>query len=312
MITDWLPNLFIAGVPKAGTSSLHGWLAAHPNAFGSTDKETCFFVDPGSHIYKSDFNIINGLEQYRQQFPIPVKQKPKVILDSTPAYIYNKAALEHIPTLPGRPRCIFVLREPSRQILSLFNYFQNNWSWIPAGMSFAEYLETVRQHGSEFRGNELARDALQNADYLPWLRLWHKHLGDERMLVCTLDELKSDPRALVQRIAKWVDLDPSFYDTFNFGAENESYQPRSRSLQHLNIALRAHLPKGRIYRGLRGIYRQMNTRPPVKNPDIAPLLQSLSAEYAKTNTALAHEFGLDLSGWSGILSDQGRPDSIVS
>lgn len=49
-----LPNLVICGVPKAATSSLFGWIAAHPDALGTREKETYFFVDPGTHMYRAD------------------------------------------------------------------------------------------------------------------------------------------------------------------------------------------------------------------------------------------------------------------
>lgn len=307
MTRRWLPNLFIAGVPKAGTSSLHDWLSAHPDAFGAIDKEACFFVDPDSHIHRSGFNITDGLDAYRSQFPIPEGRAPRVILDSTPAYIYQRTALDHIPDLPGAPRCIFVLREPASQILSQFNYFQNNWSWIPAGTEFAGYLDMIRRGDSDFRGNELARDALRNADYLPFLRRWHARLGKERMLVCTFDELKTDPRGLVQRLARWVGLDPGFYDDFDFASRNETYRPRLRSLQRVNIALRAHLPKGRFYDRARQLYRRLNTTRPAAEPALAPVLAALGREYAVQNAALADEFGLDLSGWPLPPVDQPAP-----
>lgn len=303
MTPGWLPNLFIAGVPKAGTSSLHHWLSAHPDAFGATDKEARFFVDPGSHVHQPGFNIAGGLEGYRQQFPIPAGVQPRVVLDSTPVYIYQRAALEHIPDLPGQPCCIFVLREPSGQILSLFNYFQNNWSYIPAGMGFAEYLENLRRGGCDFGGNELARDALLLADYLPWLRQWRDRLGQERMLVCTFDQLRADPPGLTKRLAAWAGLDASFYDSYDFPAENESYAPRSRILQRLNIALREHMPKGGAYRALRGLYRRVNTSKPANDPAIAPVLRELRDSYAAQNALLAAEFGLDLSGW-GLPANQ--------
>jgi hypothetical protein len=40
-----LPNLVIAGAPKCGTSSLFYWLADHPQACGSTVKETFYLMD---------------------------------------------------------------------------------------------------------------------------------------------------------------------------------------------------------------------------------------------------------------------------
>lgn len=297
MTPDWLPNLFICGVPKAGTSSLHRWLSDHPDAFGALDKEARFFMDPGGHIHRPDFNIANGLEGYRSQFPIPRGAAPRVILDSTPAYIYQQTALDHLPELPGQPRCIFVLREPASQILSLFNYFQNNWSWIPAGMGFGDYLRAIEDGSHDFSGNELARDALTNAAYVDFLRPWRDRLGKGRMFVCTFDELRRDAPALTRRIAQWAGLDPSFYDSHDFVSENESYVPRSRGLQNLNIALRERLPKGVLYRGLRGVYRRLNTTRPPAQPDPDQHLARLRDRFAPANAALAAEFGLDLSGW---------------
>ena len=108
-VTDWLPNLIIPGAPKAGTSSLQRWLADHPDAFGSVEKETYYFVDPGTHMHRPGAHIANGLEGWRDQFPIPSGVKPKVILESTPGYLYYETALTHIPALESAPKCLCLL-----------------------------------------------------------------------------------------------------------------------------------------------------------------------------------------------------------
>jgi hypothetical protein len=38
-----IPNLFIVGAPKCGTTSLHYWLSQHPEIFMSEPKEPKFF-----------------------------------------------------------------------------------------------------------------------------------------------------------------------------------------------------------------------------------------------------------------------------
>jgi len=38
------PNLFVIGAMKSGTTSLHSYLAAHPQVFMSTPKEPRFFT----------------------------------------------------------------------------------------------------------------------------------------------------------------------------------------------------------------------------------------------------------------------------
>src|SRR5215212_3535508 len=53
-----LPNWIIAGVPKAGTSTLFRWLTDHPEVSGPSEKETCYFVDRGSHMFRPDRNFL--------------------------------------------------------------------------------------------------------------------------------------------------------------------------------------------------------------------------------------------------------------
>lgn len=297
--SDWLPNFFIIGAPKAATSSMHAWLAAHPDAFGSVEKETYFFVDPGTHMYLPDFNITNGLATYQAQFPIPEGTRPRIILEATPSYLYNEAALTHIPDLPTTPRCLVMLRDPAEQIYSLFTYFRDNWDWIPAEMTFAEFLVAARAGDHDFKGNELASRAFEYARYAEHLSRWEARLGRDRLMVVTLDALKNDQKALTQKIAAWIGLDPTFYEDYAFPRENETYAPRNRALQSVNIAIRGLLPKGRLYRGLRHLYRGLNTRKPdAPGSDDTALIRELKVEFAPDNARLAAAFGVDTHSWA--------------
>lgn len=290
---DWLPNVFIAGAPKAGTSSLHGYIADHPDAFGSREKETYFFSDPGTHMFRPAANAALGFETWHDQFPIPAGARPKVIVESTPSYLYSARALAQIPALPSAPKCLFVLREPATQIYSLYTYFRDNWSWIPAEMSFEEFLAAARAGSHAFGGNELAQNAFANARYIDFLRPWHEALGEGRIMVASFDELCADERAFTKRVAAWLGLDPAFYDSYDFPRENETYAPKNRALHRLNVAVRGLIPRGALYRGLRSLYRRANTtRPGAKSAPEAALIAALAGEFTDANAALAAEFGV--------------------
>lgn len=295
---QWVPNFFIAGAPKAGTSSMFRWIADHPDAFGSRDKETYFFVDPGTHMYRSHFHISNGLDSYRAQFPIPEGARPEIILEATPSYLYSEAALAHVPGLPTGPRCLFMLRDPAEQVYSLFSYFSKNWDWIPREMSFAEYLSAVDARSHAFKGNEIAQNALTLARYTGFLERWRDRLGKDRIMVVTFDELRLDHTGLTRRIARWLGLDPTFYDDYPFSRENETYAARNNALQSANVALRGLLPKGRAYSVFRTLYRRLNTRKPDgPDKDDAVLINELRGRFAIDNAKLAAEFGLDVAAW---------------
>lgn len=277
---------------------MHRWIADHPDAFGSIDKETYFLVDRGTHMYRPEAHVANGLETWRHQFPVPLSASPRVIVESTPAYIYYRTSLDIVPNLPSKPKCLFVLREPGAQIHSLYTYFRDNWSWIPSDMSFSDYLRAVRLGTHDFHGNELACNPFSNARYIDHLSPWADRLGSDRMMVVTFDELRANPVGLTKRVADWVGLDTSFYDGYAFPHENETYTPKNRTLQALNIRIRGYLPKGRLYNRARGMYRRINTmKVHSQNESVAEHTWTLGCEFAEHNRRLSERFGLDLSSW---------------
>lgn len=294
------PDLVICGVPKAATSSLFDWIAAHPDALGTCEKETYFFVDPDTHMYRADRHVSLGLESYGALFPAlsPADRPPLVRLEATPGYIYSKTALQHIPVLPNAPKCLFILREPAAQIRSLYSYFKGNWDWIPADMSFVDYLAAVEAGTSDFKGNDLAQNALRNAEYVDFLEAWQARLGPDRMKILLFEDLRADPRAIAQEVARWVGLAPEFYDDFDFKTSNATYAPRSGLLHRLNVKIRGHLPKGRLYNGLRALYRKLNTNRQ-RSSDAASqeVLDNLRKRYHEPYQRLSERFGFDFSKW---------------
>lgn len=250
-------------------------------------------------MYKPHAHISNGLGSWRHQFPDADRPDIRVVLESTPSHIYARCALEYIPDLPTHPKCLFILRDPADQIRSLHGYFRNNWGWIPSDMSFGDYVAAVRSGDKDFGGNELAVNALSNARYVDHLLKWRARLGPERMLVATFDELQRNGAGLTMRIAAWLGLDPAFYRSYDFPRENETYEPRNRALQGVNIALRGAIPRGRAHDILRRIYRRVNTtRPTPPGAEDMAVMEALREEFAEANARLAAEFGVDTGAWS--------------
>lgn len=297
-----MPNWIIVGAPKAGTSSLFQWLVDHPQVGGSREKETYYFVDPGTHMYRQDRNFAqHGVKGYEALFS-HCDPAARVVLEATPGYMYYETALTELPRLPTRPNFIFLLREPVAQLRSLHRYFQQNWDWVPRSMSFAEFVDAAERGDSNFKGNELAAGALRNACYIDQMRRWRDACGPERLHVLLFESLLEDPRQFMAETAQRLGIDPSFYDSYDYPIENESYVARSATLQSLNIRLRGMIPQGRVYHALRRIYRAANTRKASASA-VRVDLQDLAAErmlsqrYMPMLDDLETEFGLDLARW---------------
>jgi len=292
-----LPNWIIIGAPKAATSTLFRWLADHPQVGGPREKETYYFVDPGTHMFRPRSNFRDGgLEGYEKLFG-SCDRSAKVVIEATPGYLYSETAVRELPHLPTRPEFIVVLREPVAQLQSLFSYFQQNWNWIPRDMTFRDFIAAVEDGSSDFGGNELAANAIANAWYPEHLRRWEAAVGRERLHILLFEELVSDNRATMQRLATKLGIHPCFYEDYDFPRENRTYVARSGALQDLNIGLRSRLPQGALYDILRWLYRLINTRPPGFQARDVELESALADRFSPMLTELERDFQLDVTLW---------------
>ncbi len=112
-----LPDFFIAGAPKAGTTAVHAALARHPALYMSAVKEPKFFLTDGppparggpgdvqtyrEHVWRRD--------DYEALFdPAPAGTRRG---ESTPFYLYRRDAQRRIRDLIPGARLIVVLRDP--------------------------------------------------------------------------------------------------------------------------------------------------------------------------------------------------------
>ena len=99
-----LPDFLVAGVPKAGTTALHAALSRHPGLYMSPIKEPKFFLTDGpppakggpgdvltyrEHVWQRD--------RYEALFGAAPPGVPRG--ESTPLYLYDRAALRRIRDL---------------------------------------------------------------------------------------------------------------------------------------------------------------------------------------------------------------------
>ena len=106
-----LPNLIIAGVNKAGTTSLFSYLTQHPEIGGSSIKEACYFL-PVRYG-----NKVAPISEYQALFKDSLLCP--VIMEATPGYFYGGYSLanEINKTLPDT-KVIILLRDPVTRLLS--------------------------------------------------------------------------------------------------------------------------------------------------------------------------------------------------
>jgi hypothetical protein len=200
-----LPDFFVAGAPKSGTTALHSALAQHPGLYLSPVKEPKFFLTDGpppSQGGPGDAKTYREHVWRRSDYEALFDRAPAGALrgESTPFYLYSHDAQRRIKALVPGARLIVVLRDPVERAHS-------NWTHLwSAGLD--PIGDFVQACAAEERRIEAG-----------WADFWHyKRLGlygeqlehlysvfpAERVLVFRYRDLVGNPAGTLNRICAFL------------------------------------------------------------------------------------------------------------
>ena len=225
-----LANLIIAGVNKAGSTSLFHYLSAHPEVCGSIDKETCYFLPV---LYNQPLPPIS---EYESQFRNCHSGTYR--MEATPGYVTGgeKMAAQISETL-GEVKIIIILKEPVDRLVSFYKRKKATLQ-LPQEMSFREYVERCTQMTPQElsqRENHLY-SALKTGEYDTFLEPWLERFKTTLKIVF-FDDLKQNPEKFMTGLASWLKIDSSYYSGFDFDIKNKSINYKNRFLQQMAVSV---------------------------------------------------------------------------
>lgn len=291
-----LPNLIIAGAPKAATTSLFKWLQAHPSVVTSQAKETYYLIDPGYPLFNKNSNYqFGGIEGYAKLFPD--YQPEQVCLEATPDYMYQQTALNVLSELSTQPTIIFILRDPVERVMSLLEFAKNSIGSLNKNISARDFIERVKD--GQFSDDLILNNALLHSEYHLWLEPWFRACGKSKIEVLFFDDLVNEPYEVMVKICRRIGLNSEFYKTFDFKPMNQSGHVRSAELLKLRQFIYKLLPTAGSYKIFRLLYRKINKISLTRKPesDLA-LIDELYEYFSEPNRKLALMLDRELPvGW---------------
>ena len=293
-------DAIIAGVNKAGTTSLFVSLSTHPDVAPSSIKETGFFLPAR---YGKPLPPAAEWDAYFAG----AADRP-VHLESTPSYFYGGAAVA--TAMRDRlvdPHVLVVLREPVSRAISFFTY-QKVRLRFPADYPISDYLAAAdRLTPDDFLDPDNEKYmAFRGGCYADFLPGWLDVLGPERLHVIDFQRLVGDPLVTLRETAAWLGLDPARFPPDAVSSENRTTGYKSKGFQRLALAgndrlervLRRH-PDTK--RKLRAFYYRLNGRA-TEEPIPDAIRAELAARYEEPNARLAQELdavGIPRPAWLG-------------
>jgi hypothetical protein len=205
-----VPDFFIVGHPKSGTTALYQMLGRHPQIYMPRMKEPRFLASDQRDrfpIFGSDA-LPATLEEYLSLFASAGHGQR--IGEASPDYLLSHTAARAIADLQPAARIIAILREPASFLRSLHLQFVQGHVEAEKDLRKALALEGARRQGKHVprvshRPNILFYS--EHVSYVEQLRRYHAVFPPEQVLVLIYEDFRRNNEAIVRRVLRFLDID---------------------------------------------------------------------------------------------------------
>lgn len=190
-----LPNTFIIGVQKAGTTTLDDWLAQHPQIYCYESlKDVLLFAR---------FNSMAEITQRMQKEPAAYKNEP-VVLQSAVNYIFYPQYLAKLAEMRPDAKLLLILRNPLDRAVSSYGYFTK---MLRENRGMEEALIYKPSDSTEFSRDNSDFTYIEHGLYAKQIKSCLQYFPKEQLLVLDYDELATNPKGLLQRIYTFLNIE---------------------------------------------------------------------------------------------------------
>jgi hypothetical protein len=246
-----VPDFFIVGHPKSGTTALYEMLRSHPQIFMPDFKEPRFFASdlPSRFNEKPSAQPPETYDDYLSLFA-PAKSD-QLVGEASTAYIWSQSAASLIADAQPAARIIVILREPASFVRSMHLQLLQIRVEKETSLRRALELEDSRRQGQNLPA-VIARwpQVLLYTDrvrYAEQLRRYHAVFPPEQVLVLIYDDFRARNEETVRQVLRFLDVD----DTVPIEVTEANPTVRMRSVRLDETVRAVSVGGGPVMRALR-------------------------------------------------------------
>ncbi len=207
-----VPDFFIVGQAKCGTTALYEMLRQHPNIYFPDLKEPEFLASDMRRWFRPPLAgpVPSTLEEYLALF-VDARADQRAG-EASAFYLTSHAAASSIAALNPEARIIALFREPASFLRSLHLQFLENHVEDQRELRRAIALEKRRRHGRDIPWRCYRPQALHYSEHIRYadqLARYQAVFPREQLLVLIYEEFRDDNASAVRRIFRFLDVDES-------------------------------------------------------------------------------------------------------
>ena len=205
-----VPDFFVVGHAKSGTTALCEMLRDHPQIFMPEMKEPWFFSTdmrprfPPPRSGPTPDTLDEYLELFREA------RADQRAGEASSSYLWSRTAAAGIAEVAPGGRVIAILRDPASFLRSLHLQLIQTHVESEQDLGRALALEAERREGRRIPRRSFRPQLLQYADHVRYteqLRRYEDHFAREQILVLIYDDFRADNEGTVRRVLRFLDVD---------------------------------------------------------------------------------------------------------
>jgi Sulfotransferase family len=203
-----MPDFFVVGHPKSGTTALHMMLAQHPRIFVGAKEPRYFVPEMRLRDFRRTNETPKDIDEYKAWFAGATPEQ--IVGDVSPAYLWSKHAAKLIAEVQPEARIIAFLREPASFLRSLHMQWLQSYCEVESDFEKALALEEPRRRGEQMPIDTYWPNVLfysEHVRYVEQLRRFHDCFPRERVLVLIYDDYKRDNQATLRTVLRFLEVE---------------------------------------------------------------------------------------------------------
>ncbi|MCA9263377.1 MAG: sulfotransferase [Planctomycetales bacterium] len=292
-----IPNFFIIGAPKCGTTALYEYLKLHPQVFMPAVKEPHFFADDLHRRVRE----VRGEQDYERLFKHCGPQH-LAVGEASPLYMASATALANIKSYNPSSRVIAMVRNPLELVRSWHHMLTTLQFEPELDCQIAWELQETRrsQPTPRFCLDPIMLQYRQVASVGRQVERVYAMFPAEQVMTIVFDDFVADTQAVYEQVLSFLNV-PSDHRT-EFPRINEATKPKSQWLH--SMLNRERVPQAARIAGRRLGLHKLHAfvtglnKVKEKGPPLAlDFRRRLAIEFQGDVESLSHRLGRDLSPW---------------
>jgi hypothetical protein len=213
-----VPDFFIVGQPKSGTTALYEMLRSHPQIYMPDVKEPLFFASdlrPQLQMQASDPDrrpvFPATYDEYLSLFD--AARAEQRVGEASSSYLRSRVAASAIAQTQPAARIIAILREPASLLRSLHLQRLQEHVETEPDLAKAISLEDPRRQGKRLPRHVVHPQMLLYSEFIRYteqLRRYHAMFAPEQMTILIYDDFRGENERTVRGVLRFLDVDDTF------------------------------------------------------------------------------------------------------